>query len=49
MRDQVEEMKNEHKEVVQNFDNNMLKISKAEEYRLKMAEIAAKDVINNAG
>ena len=49
MREQVEEMKNEHKEVVQKFDNHMLKISKEEEHRIKMGEIAAKDVINNAG
>ena len=40
MREQVEEMKKEHKEVVEKFDNHMTGISKAEDHRIKMAAIA---------
>ena len=42
-------MKQEHKEVVQEFDTHITNVRDKEIYRLKMAELAAEDVKNNAG
>ena len=40
MREAVEELKQDYKEGVDKFDNNMKEVIKREEYRIKQQELA---------